>query len=673
MKKTGTLLVAALFMATSYGQIRLQTVAGTSGNDRNYHLTATPDGGLVGTGYTQSVPGNGNDAFLVRYDALGQVKWAKTYGDTANETTWDIVIAGNGDHIAAGNTRSISVNEAALLIRSDDQGNVIWANAWHYPGGQVSFYRVIESSSGDLIAGGLARINNSAAFIMARISASGNMIWHKTIQTSGNDEIMGLMETSQGDFVFSGLTGDPQGGGASDFAVVKAKPNGDIVWQRRYGGSASERINTGIEHNNAYYFMGFGNVNLIGGQDVIVLKTDTAGNPIWTRAYGTPEAERSFNMMYSPANDAIMVAGYTDYSDPTTNNRNTFLMQIDFNGQLDWAKSYGSTNVDGHWPTGFTTNADSGFYMLASTNSMGPGIYSLYLMKTDLNGEAGCNMKNPQFTSAPITDWVTGNFGTDTTLNLTASPTGFSGATWNLTDTILCCELFAPAGSDAFLCHQDTVILGGPALDGLSYVWTKDGQPYATTAQITLSYGDAATYALTVSAPGTNCQSDTKQAIITEDPTPRPIISSSGDTLYSNALSGNLWFLDGQPVMGATNQSFFPMQGGVVQVGIFTPAGCLALSDPLVYSRIGTESWSTFNLKIYPNPAKDAVRIDVPYGFNLSDITIVNSNGKIVHHLDVKNQNTQIDIDIKGLPSGLYVIQIQSEDGRINRSRITVL
>lgn len=73
---------------------------------------------------------------------------------------------------------------------------------------------------------------------------------------------------------------------------------------------------------------------------------------------------------------------------------------------------------------------------------------------------------------------------------------------------------------------------------------------------------------------------------ITVNPMPdTPVITVSGDTLISSAPSGNQWFLYEQPVSGATNQQYIPVQPGryTVRVNI---NDCQATSAPVDYGPI---------------------------------------------------------------------------------------
>ena len=58
--------------------------SGTNIHDGTYSLQVTPDNGCVLAGYTLATGAGGADAYLVRLDASGTIRWSKTYGGPKN-------------------------------------------------------------------------------------------------------------------------------------------------------------------------------------------------------------------------------------------------------------------------------------------------------------------------------------------------------------------------------------------------------------------------------------------------------------------------------------------------------------------------------------------------------------------------------------------------------------
>ncbi len=82
---------------------------------------------------------------------------------------------------------------------------------------------------------------------------------------------------------------------------------------------------------------------------------------------------------------------------------------------------------------------------------------------------------------------------------------------------------------------------------------------------------------------------------------------------------------------------------------------------------IQTNSASDQAIKIYPNPAQDKIYVDVSTGIMPVNVTIYTIDGKIVTkqnlHVQQPSGNVQTDniVDVSGLVSGMYFVQIANE------------
>ena len=72
-------------------------------------------------------------------------------------------------------------------------------------------------------------------------------------------------------------------------------------------------------------------------------------------------------------------------------------------------------------------------------------------------------------------------------------------------------------------------------------------------------------------------------------------------------------------------------------------------------------------ISIYPNPAKDKLNVR---GEKNKSVTMYNMVGQIVYH-NGKSDNSQV-IDLGGMPSGIYLIKVDTDDGE-NVKRISVI
>jgi ribosomal protein S11 len=130
---------------------------GGTGSDNASSVQQTSDGGYMVAGYTESFGAGGSDIFLIKTDASGNVIWAKTYGGTHSDYASSVQQTSDGGYIVAGYTFSFGagINDI-FLIKTDANGNVIWAKT--YGGTAYDYaYSVQQTSDGGYIVAGYTR------------------------------------------------------------------------------------------------------------------------------------------------------------------------------------------------------------------------------------------------------------------------------------------------------------------------------------------------------------------------------------------------------------------------------------------------------------------------------------------------------------------------------------
>lgn len=100
--------------------------------------------------------------------------------------------------------------------------------------------------------------------------------------------------------------------------------------------------------------------------------------------------------------------------------------------------------------------------------------------------------------------------------------------------------------------------------------------------------------------------------------------------------------------------------------GMNTPAYfCLDNFTTNIPTGVGEHTSAAFAGRIYPNPARDFVKVMVADG-NARTIRLLDLNGRILLEQPAASDNT---LNLSALPAGTYVLQIESADGRLAQQR----
>jgi len=140
-------------------------------------------------------------------------------------------------------------------------------------------------------------------------------------------------------------------------------------------------------------------------------------------------------------------------------------------------------------------------------------------------------------------------------------------------------------------------------------------------------------------------------------------VTQSGTTLSSNFISNNQWYLNGQPIAGATNPQYTALQNGVYHVEVSLSGGCGLRSDLLNVTSISRPSTPTdINLKTYPVPTNGDLNIYFEVA-EQKEVTLLISSllGKIVFTEEKKNYSGIYTnkLNLNAFNPGVYILKVK--------------
>ncbi|MFZ8826687.1 MAG: T9SS type A sorting domain-containing protein [Candidatus Caldipriscus sp.] len=405
--------LVALFTGYAHAQVRFAKTYGGTLWDEAYSVQQTSDGGYIVAGATLSFGAGGGDIFLIKTNASGNLQWAKTYGGTGIDIAYSVQQTSDGGYIVAGTTTSFGAGYSDFfLLKTDANGNVQWAKTY----GGTSYdwaYSVQQTSDGGyIVAGATLSFDTSDNILLIKTDANGNIIWAKTYGvnlTVVYDEAYSVQQTSDGGYIVAGITGV----GGDNFFLIKTDENGNVQWAKTYGGTYQEWAYSVQQTSDGGYIVAGWTWSFGAGRyDIFLIKTDANGNLQWAKTYGGTNGDFAFSVQQT-SDGGYIVAGCT-YSFGAGRD-DIFLIKTDENGNVQWAKTYGGTGDDR--ARSVQQTSDGGYIVAGWTWSFGAGGGDFFLIKTDANGEIGsCGIVRN------ITPTVTTPSPTITTFSLTVYP-----------------------------------------------------------------------------------------------------------------------------------------------------------------------------------------------------------------------------------------------------------
>lgn len=145
----------------------------------------------------------------------------------------------------------------------------------------------------------------------------------------------------------------------------------------------------------------------------------------------------------------------------------------------------------------------------------------------------------------------------------------------------------------------------------------------------------------------------------------QPTITLNSGVLNSTSATTYQWYVNGNLIPAATNQSYTPIQSGIYVVRTTDVNGCVNVySAGFAFGNITTSiaKSSHDELNIYPNPSTGIFKIsELKQPFEL---TVFNLLGQ---HILTSNSNT---FDLSNYNEGIYIVRIELENKEIITKKI---
>jgi hypothetical protein len=185
--------------------------------------------------------------------------------------------------------------------------------------------------------------------------------WERQFGPNSIDEGMGVAADPFGNVFVSGTASGSIDGiqffaGVRDAFLVKYDSTGNSLWSRQIGTAAFDfATSVSADGLGNAYLSGWteagidGNSNL-GTRDSFITKFNAGGNKLWTRQFGTNQADW-INSSAVDGSGNLFASGitYGNFAAPHQGQGDAFLVKMDSNGSSLWSRQLGGSGIDEAW------------------------------------------------------------------------------------------------------------------------------------------------------------------------------------------------------------------------------------------------------------------------------------------------------------------------------------
>lgn len=305
------------------------------------------------------VPGNfgGSDFWVSVLNQEGEFVWSEHFGGFNNDDLARVAVNSIDQVIAFGTTRSDDGNLqgifGAWLVGLHPNGQMLWSATY---GGYIGETGV-------------------------------------DLYVHDDDDISILVKASS-----PYLYGDSTNG-VFDFWLAKLNPVGTRQWSKVYGGDDSDIPTKLVKVPNGYLLCGYSNSESgdvsenKGGFDYWMIRVDNQGELLWERNYGGSDDDRAYDAIAMPNGDFIII-GESESADGdktvSFGDKDVWMIRINSDGDIIWQRTYGGTDNDIGRRVMY--EGPGKLYFAAHTNSNdihlrgNKGLYDYWFVETDEDG-----------------------------------------------------------------------------------------------------------------------------------------------------------------------------------------------------------------------------------------------------------------------------------------------
>ncbi|MBX3257764.1 MAG: T9SS type A sorting domain-containing protein [Chitinophagaceae bacterium] len=358
-------------------------------------IQQTTDGGYILAG---AIPAqNFNSYLIIKFDAAGNIQWQKTLGGRYFDEAYSIQQTTDGGYIVAGNSSSndgdVSGNHGGndyWVVKLDATGNIQWQKSLGGTG-EDKAKSVQQTTDGGYIVAGYSNSNDGDVsgnhggydYWVVKLDTTGNIQWQKSLGGTDTEWAYSIQQTTDGGYIMAGYSASKNGDltgnhGDYDYWIVKLDTTGNIQWQKSLGGTGRDVANSVRQTaDGGYIVAGYTTSNdknvsgNHGSVDYWIVKLGAAGNVHWKKCIGGSKSEWTTSMQETP-DGGYIVAGYTRSNDGQVSGNHgeadCWIVKLNVSGDLLWQKCIGGADND--YATSIQPTTDGGYIIAgyAETN-----------------------------------------------------------------------------------------------------------------------------------------------------------------------------------------------------------------------------------------------------------------------------------------------------------------
>lgn len=312
-----------------------------------------------------------------------KLDWIRNFGKSGNDAGKCVLPSKDGNIWVIGFVENPTNTKAdAWIIKVNPEGRNLWDVS--YGGRKWDEARAaVTTESGGLVIMGVteSKGEGKADIWLFELNSEGEMLWDRTYGGKNWEEGYGLIQTKDGGFLITGSYKAYQK--EDDLWTIRTDKTGKVLWEVRKGGEEWEGGHDLLElPDGSFMVVGHTASESLGSDDGWLLKISAEGTLLWSKHFGGADRD-AMHSIISPNDSTLLVAGFT--RSKGNGQADMWLLNIDLEGELRWEKTIGGGDFEK--ARAMIQTSDGHLLFAGYTHSQGLGNGDAWLVKTTIEGE----------------------------------------------------------------------------------------------------------------------------------------------------------------------------------------------------------------------------------------------------------------------------------------------
>ncbi|MCW3994772.1 MAG: PQQ-binding-like beta-propeller repeat protein [Candidatus Bathyarchaeota archaeon] len=310
--------------------------------------------------------------------SFGYVVWAKTFGGSADDRAFYSLPVDDGCLVVGSSKSFIANTTVGWVLRLDGDGAVLWNRTFFQSDGTELRYAVA-LEDGFLLVGNQFTASGDVNGFAARVGSDGKLFWQTVVGAEKIDKLFSGVAVKDGVVLF-GLTYS-YGVDQSKAWAVKLGLNGEVVWNKTFKASVDIALRSAVLcQNSDIVAAGYADVG-DGNFDFYLLKLDNSGDLLWNKTYGSTNSEKAYALAKAADGGYVLVGEKQSVVSDT----DTWVVKVNSDGEPLWNRTVGGEKADS--PTCVLASKTGGYLVAGYTFSFGSGQRDFWLFKISEEGK----------------------------------------------------------------------------------------------------------------------------------------------------------------------------------------------------------------------------------------------------------------------------------------------